>query len=56
MNEPPSTSDQREHFHKLLTHFNTAMLVTHAGDRHVPKASKHAIASAILDEVERLLA
>jgi phosphopantothenoylcysteine decarboxylase/phosphopantothenate--cysteine ligase len=35
---------------------NEVVLVTHAGDRHVPKASKHAIAVAILDEVERLLA
>jgi len=35
---------------------NEVVLVTHTGDRHVPKASKHAIASAVLDEVERLLA
>jgi phosphopantothenoylcysteine decarboxylase/phosphopantothenate--cysteine ligase len=35
---------------------NEVVLVTHAGDRHVPKASKRAIAAAILDEVERLLA
>jgi phosphopantothenoylcysteine decarboxylase/phosphopantothenate--cysteine ligase len=35
---------------------NEVVLVTQAGDRHVPKASKHAIASAVLDEVERLLA
>jgi phosphopantothenoylcysteine decarboxylase/phosphopantothenate--cysteine ligase len=35
---------------------NEVVLVTHAGDRRVPKASKHAIASAVLDEVERLLA
>jgi len=35
---------------------NEVVLVTHSGDRHVPKASKHAIASVVLDEVERLLA
>jgi phosphopantothenoylcysteine decarboxylase/phosphopantothenate--cysteine ligase len=35
---------------------NEVVLVTQAGDRHVPKASKRAIAAAILDEVERLLA
>jgi len=35
---------------------NEVTLVTVAGERHVPKASKPAIAAAILDEVERLLA
>jgi phosphopantothenoylcysteine decarboxylase/phosphopantothenate--cysteine ligase len=35
---------------------NEVVLLTHAGDRQVPKASKHAVASAALDEVERLLA
>jgi phosphopantothenoylcysteine decarboxylase/phosphopantothenate--cysteine ligase len=35
---------------------NEVTLVTAAGERHVPKASKPAIAAAILDEVERLLA
>jgi phosphopantothenoylcysteine synthetase/decarboxylase len=35
---------------------NEVVLVTHVGDRHVPKASKRAIAAAIFDEVERLLA
>jgi phosphopantothenoylcysteine decarboxylase/phosphopantothenate--cysteine ligase len=34
---------------------NEVVLVTREGDRHVPKASKPAIAEAILDEVERLL-
>ena len=32
MSDTPSTSDQREHFHRLLKQFHTAMLVTHAGD------------------------
>jgi hypothetical protein len=31
------------------------VLVTRDGERHVPKASKHAIAAAILDEAERFL-
>ena len=31
MTETPSLAEQREHFHKLLTQFQTAMLVTHAG-------------------------
>ncbi len=31
MSEPISTTDQREHFHKLLKQFHTAMLVTHTG-------------------------
>ena len=34
---------------------NEVTLVTAAGDRHVAKASKDAIAAAVLDEVERLL-
>ncbi len=34
---------------------NEVTLVTRAGDRHVPKASKQVIAAAVLDEVERLL-
>jgi len=34
---------------------NEVTLVTRAGDRHVPKASKQAIAAAVLDEVELLL-
>jgi phosphopantothenoylcysteine decarboxylase/phosphopantothenate--cysteine ligase len=34
---------------------NEVVLVTHAGDTHVPKASKEAIAATIVDEVERLL-
>ena len=34
---------------------NEVTLVTRAGDRHVPRAAKTAIADAILDEVERLL-
>ena len=34
---------------------NEVVLVTRDGERHVPKASKPAIAEAILDEVERLL-
>jgi len=34
---------------------NEVTLVTRTGDRHVPKASKQAIAAAVLDEVERLL-
>lgn len=34
---------------------NEVTLLTRAGDRHVPKASKQAIAAAVLDEVERLL-
>ena len=33
---------------------NEVVLVTHDGERTVPKASKQAIAAAILDEVERL--
>ena len=32
MNETPPPAEQREHFHKLLKQFNTAMLVTHAGE------------------------
>jgi phosphopantothenoylcysteine decarboxylase/phosphopantothenate--cysteine ligase len=35
---------------------NEVVLVTRAGDRTVPKAPKAAIAAAILDEVETLLA
>ncbi len=35
---------------------NEVVLVTHEGERMVPRASKAAIASEILDEVERLLA
>ena len=31
MNTTPPTTEQREHFHKLLKQFSTAMLVTHAG-------------------------
>ena len=34
---------------------NEVVLISRLGDRHVPKASKPAIAAAILDEVERLL-
>ncbi len=34
---------------------NEVVLVTRAGDRHVAKAPKPAIAAAVLDEVERLL-
>jgi len=34
---------------------NEVVLVTRAGERHVAKASKHAIAAAILDEAERYL-
>jgi len=34
---------------------NEVTLVTRTGDRHVPRAPKHAIAAEILDEVERLL-
>ncbi len=34
---------------------NEVVIVTREGDRHVPKASKRAIAAAILDEVERFL-
>ncbi len=30
MHESPSPAEQREHFHKLLMQFHTAMLVTHA--------------------------
>jgi len=35
---------------------NEVVLVTRDGDRHVAKASKGAVAAAVLDEVERLLA
>jgi phosphopantothenoylcysteine decarboxylase/phosphopantothenate--cysteine ligase len=34
---------------------NEVVLVTSAGDRHVPRAPKAAVAAAILDEAERLL-
>ena len=34
---------------------NEVVLVSRAGDRHVPRAPKREIAAAILDEVERLL-
>lgn len=34
---------------------NEVVLLTRDGERHVPKASKHAIAAAILDEAERFL-
>lgn len=34
---------------------NEVTLVTRAGDRHVPRASKREIAAAVLDEVERQL-
>ena len=32
MSTTPSPTEQREHFHKLLQQFHTAMLVTHADD------------------------
>ena len=32
MSTTPSPTEQREHFHKLLQQFHTAMLVTHGGD------------------------
>ena len=32
MTKAPPTAEQREHFHKLLKQFHTAMLVTHAGE------------------------
>jgi phosphopantothenoylcysteine decarboxylase/phosphopantothenate--cysteine ligase len=35
---------------------NEVVLVSRVGERHVAKSSKQAIAAAILDEVERLLA
>ncbi len=35
---------------------NEVTLVTRVGERHVPRAAKHVIAAAVLDEVERLLA
>jgi phosphopantothenoylcysteine decarboxylase/phosphopantothenate--cysteine ligase len=35
---------------------NEVVLLSRTGERTVPKAPKHAIAHAILDEVERLLA
>lgn len=31
MKATPTSAEQREHFHKLLTQFCTAMLITHAG-------------------------
>jgi phosphopantothenoylcysteine decarboxylase/phosphopantothenate--cysteine ligase len=34
---------------------NEVVLISEAGERHVPRASKHVIAGEILDEVERLL-
>jgi phosphopantothenoylcysteine decarboxylase/phosphopantothenate--cysteine ligase len=34
---------------------NEVVIVTREGDRHVPKATKQAVAAAILDEVERFL-
>ena len=34
---------------------NEVVLISDAGERHVPRASKHVIAAEILDEVERLL-
>ena len=34
---------------------NEVVLITAEGDRRVPKANKHEIAAAILDEVENLL-
>jgi phosphopantothenoylcysteine synthetase/decarboxylase len=34
---------------------NEVVLVTRAGERRVPKASKQLIAAAILDEAEKLL-
>lgn len=37
------------------SHDNEVTLLSRTGDRHVPRASKQAIASAVLDEVERLL-
>jgi general stress protein 26 len=32
MHHTPTTAEQREHFHKLLSEFHTAMLVTHAAN------------------------
>ena len=32
MNTTPTPDEQREHFHKLLSQFHTAMLVTHESD------------------------
>ena len=37
------------------THENEVVLISHTGERTVPKASKEKVAAAILDEVERLL-
>jgi phosphopantothenoylcysteine decarboxylase / phosphopantothenate---cysteine ligase len=34
---------------------NEVVLISEAGERHVPRASKHVVAGEILDEVERLL-
>jgi phosphopantothenoylcysteine synthetase/decarboxylase len=34
---------------------NEVVIVSRAGDRHVPKARKTAVAAAILDEAERFL-
>ncbi|MBA3245387.1 MAG: bifunctional phosphopantothenoylcysteine decarboxylase/phosphopantothenate--cysteine ligase CoaBC, partial [Actinobacteria bacterium] len=34
---------------------NEVVLITHAGERTVPRAPKPQIAAAVLDEVERLL-
>jgi phosphopantothenoylcysteine synthetase/decarboxylase len=34
---------------------NEVVLISEAGERHVPRASKHIVAGEILDEVERLL-
>ena len=34
---------------------NEVLLISHEGERHVPKATKQEIAGAILDEVQELL-
>jgi phosphopantothenoylcysteine decarboxylase/phosphopantothenate--cysteine ligase len=41
--------------HRVRRHENEVVLVTGAGERTVPKASKQQIAAAILDAVEELL-
>ena len=48
MTETPSLAEQRAHFHKLLTHFQTAMLVTHAGEDRL-RARPMAIAQVEAD-------
>ena len=41
---------------RLVGAVEEVLLISHEGERHVPKATKHEVAGAILDRVQELLA